>query len=108
METKSIARKQISRILSFEKETVVNKYYEFEFDKSVYQDILEVFDDYEMASANGVYCGLDDDISIINVDKCCEYLADRISIATEENEVCDSEKRIYEYLKKWKGYEITY
>jgi len=106
----SVARKQLSRVVVEGKETVVNEYKEFSFDKAIYAEMLNEFDDEEMAANNGVYGSVDDDISIIDVSKVCQYLSDQISDAEVDKETetyrYERWKQIYDYLKPWKGFEI--
>jgi predicted alpha/beta hydrolase family esterase len=107
----SIARKQLSRKVEGQKETVVNEYHEFVFDKEIHKELLDEFDEYEMAADNGVYGSMDDDIAFMDITKVCQYLSDRISDAKQEGETEDDFRferweRLYEYLKKWKGFEI--
>ena len=109
---KSIARKQVSRVVKYGRETVVNEYQKFEFDKDIHREMLDEFDDGEMAANNGVYGNVDDDISIIDVSRVCQYLSNLISDFstekdTEENFRYERCKKMYDYLKQWKGYEIT-
>lgn len=104
---KAIARKQLKRTVEGNTETIVNEYHEFVFNERIHELMLDEFDDYESAAYNGVYGNIDDDIAMIDVLKCCEYLSERIALAKEEKERDVRCEDIYKYLKKWKGFEIT-
>ena len=100
---KSIARKEISRVVKDNKETIVNEFYEFEFDKAAYSALNNIFDDYEYARDHGVYSD-EDDFYLIDVDIVIEELQDRMLDEEEEN---IKERVLYEFLiPRWKGYKI--
>jgi hypothetical protein len=99
----SIARKELSRVESGNKEIVTNEIIRFDFDEAVLSGLEYVFDDWEYAQNHGVRCNEDDEILMIDVDECMEEIDGRI-IDNEDDNI--REKVIKEYLEKYKGFTI--
>lgn len=100
---KSIARKELSRVIKNNKETVINDYHKFDFDKAAYAALENIFDDYEYAQDHGVYCDRDNAFVFLEVDVVLDELKGR---SLNDNEDNIEEKTLSDFLKEWKGYTI--
>lgn len=100
---KSIARKELSRVIKNNKETVINDYHKFDFDKAAYAALENIFDDYEYAQDHGVYSDRDDAFVFLEVDAVIEELKERVS---NDPDCSLEEKTLRDFLKEWKGYTI--
>jgi hypothetical protein len=100
---KSIARKELSREVANDKETIINEIIYFEFDSGVLEAIDMIFDDWEYAQEHGVFTN-DDGVTLINVDDCIQEMEEKIKMNDDDDTF--NEKLVRDYLMKFKGFSI--
>ena len=105
-----ILRKEISREVKDNVETVKNEFHEKDIVTSdEINELLDHFDDWEEAQSSGLAVDSNEELIYIDVDALSGALADYLADCDEEDkDTCRYIlfKALYEKLEKWEGYTI--